>query len=151
MAKRGEANLVSHMLPKSSHGAANNSVMRPSAHARRRDSPSTTTPSAAAITPYIGTCTWVSWMSKLVSTVWTSGLAKSAMDMGRFTTIVVSGGIGIDISGPAYVAATRAGVKPAYRETMRAPKMYESPNVASRHVTSHCLLAAGRGRASLIE
>src|SRR5439155_21989795 len=58
--KWGEANLVRHIPAKSSHGAAKSSVMRPSAQARWRDKPTTTSDRAAAITPYIGTCTWVS-------------------------------------------------------------------------------------------
>src|SRR5207244_9617406 len=63
----------------------------------------------------------LSWISNLVSTVWTSGPAKSAIDIGRCTTIVVSGGIGMDISAPAYVAATLWGVNPAYSATIAAP------------------------------
>ncbi len=53
--------------------------------------------------------------------MWTWGLAKSAIDIGCCMTIVVSGGIDIDISGPAYVAATLWGVNPAYSATITAP------------------------------
>src|SRR5256884_8643111 len=121
IAKRGEPSLVSHIPAKSSQGAANRRPKGPSPRRHGNESPATTTPRAAAMSPYIGTCTWVSWISRLVSTVWTSGPAKSAIDMGRWTTIVVSGGIAIDISGPAYVAATLWGVNPAYRATIAAP------------------------------
>ena len=145
-AKRPETNLVSHIPAKSSHGAANSRVMRASAHPWESDSPATTSDSAAAMTPYIGTCTCVSCISRLVSTSCTSGFAKSAMDMGCSMTMVVSGGIGIDISGPAYVAATRPGVKPAYSETISAPNTYETPSVASRHVTSHLMRRSARPR-----
>src|SRR2546430_2323940 len=145
-AKRPETNLVSHIPAKSSHGAANSRVMRASAHPWESDSPATTSDSAAAITPYIGTCTCVSCISRLVSTSCTSGFAKSAMDMGCSMTMVVSGGIGIDISRPAYVAATRWGVKPAYSETISAPNTYEMPSVASRHVTSHLMRRSARPR-----
>src|SRR6266550_9354491 len=117
------------MPAKSSHGAANRRAINPSAQRRGNASPATTTPSAAAMSPYIGTCTWVSWMSNLVSTVCTSGWAKSAIDRGRCTATVVSGGIGIDISGPAYVAATLRGVNPAYNATITAPNRYDNPNV----------------------
>src|SRR5205807_9890458 len=87
------------------------------------------------MSPYSGTWTWVSWISRLLSTVWTSGPVKSAIDIGRWTTIVVSGGIAIDISGPAYVAATLCGVNPAYSATITAPNRYDSPKVARRQVT----------------
>src|SRR5882762_5322440 len=63
--------------------------------------------------------------------------------MGRCTTMVVSGGIGIDISGPAYVAATLWGVNPAYSATITAPNTYDSPSVASRPVTSHLMRTLG--------
>src|SRR5438093_13622884 len=73
IAKRGEANLVSHIPAKSSHGAANSRVMRPKARPRGSERPTTTRDKAAAKIPYIGTCTWVSWISRSVSTAWTSG------------------------------------------------------------------------------
>ena len=61
-------------------------------------------------------------------------------------TMVVSGGIGMDIARPAYVAATRPGVNPAYNETISAPNTYEIPSVASRHVTSHLMRRSARPR-----
>src|SRR3989442_5321645 len=93
IAKRGEANLVSHITEKSSHGAANSRVMRPKARPRGSERPTTTRDKAAAKIPYIGTCTWVSWISRSVSTAWTSGRADSAMDIGCSTLLGVSGGL----------------------------------------------------------
>src|SRR2546422_8324067 len=64
IAKRGEANLVSHIPAKSSHGAANSRVMRLKARPRGSERPTTTRDKAAAKIPYIGTCTWVSWIDR---------------------------------------------------------------------------------------
>ena len=83
--------------------------------------------------------------------MWTSGPAKSAIDIGRWTTIVVSGGIAIDISGPAYVAATLCGVNPAYSATITAPNTYDSPKVASRPVTSHLMRTSARRKSYSID
>src|SRR5437764_4679593 len=146
VAKRPETNLVSHIPAKSSHGAANSRVMRARAHPWESDSPTTTSDSAAAMTPYIGTCTCVSWISRSVSTSCTSGVANWSMDMGCSMTMVVSGGIAMDMARPAYVAATRPGVNPAYNETISAPNTYETPSVASRHVTSHLMRRSARPR-----
>ena len=135
---------VSHIPAKSSHGAAKSSVMSAKPAARGRERPSITSDSAAAITPYIGTCTWVSWISRLRSTVWCSSAPSSLSVTGCCTTIVVSGGIRMAISGSAKVAATDFGVKPPYRPTIQPPNRYEIPRVASRHVTSHLMRASAR-------
>src|SRR2546427_12918104 len=114
IAKRGEANLVSHIPAKSSHGAANSRVMRPKARPRGSERPTPTRDKAAAKIPYIGTCTWLAWISGSVSAAWASGRANSDMDLGCSGVMVVAGGSVIGISRPAQVAATLFGLIPAY-------------------------------------
>src|SRR2546426_11906097 len=112
IAKRGEANLVSHIPAKSSHGAANSRVMRPKARPRGSERPTTTRDKAAAKIPYIGTCTWVSWISRSVSTAWTSGRGDSGVDIGGSPGMGGSGGRLLDISRPRSGAAARFGGDP---------------------------------------
>src|SRR2546428_12085883 len=121
IAKRGEANLVSHIPAKSSHGAANSRVMRPKARPRGSERPTTTRDKAAAKIPYIGTCTWVSWISRSVSTAWTSGRANSALDNRGSTAFGASGRLGLHLPPPPVGAATPFRLEPGQQPTIPDP------------------------------